>query len=197
MQKVNFIFAILRDNFDLWALIAAETSLNQRTVHVSKVSADGRDRSQDTSLTEGNERANALAKSLCQQQFQQHSDHSLCDVNCILAVQIHLVKSFVNRNLLAQPPDHDQIVDRALSKLKVSTIRKCTCPPSSRIRGKAPAPVLCRRTCLTTLVVGELERCFLNLLNSGAFVPNRIWDALEQQYPKFSQWMTHRTAVVA
>ena len=85
----------------MWTLKAAETSLNQRTVHLSKVSADGRDRSQDTSLTEGNERANALAKSLCQQQFQQHSDHSLCDVNCILAVQNHLVKSFVNRLLTA------------------------------------------------------------------------------------------------
>jgi len=46
------------------------------------------------------------------------------------------------------------------------------------------------------IVVGELERCFLNLLISGAFVPNRIWDALKQQYPKFNQWMTHRTAVV-
>ena len=31
------------------------------------------------------------------------------------------------------------------------------------------------------IVVGELERCFLNLLISGAFVPNRIWDALKQQ----------------
>ena len=69
-------------------------------------------------------------------------------------------------------------------------------PPSHRIRGKAPAPVLCLGTCLSTLVVGELERCFLNLLNSGAFVPNRIWDALKQQFPKFSQWMAHRAAVV-
>ena len=191
-------FSSLRswDNFDLWTLIAAETSLNHRTVHVSKVSAHGRDPSQDPGLTEGNEKADALAKSLCQRQFQQHSDHSVCDVNCILAVQIHLIKSFVNRNLLTQPPDHDQIVDRALSTLKVATARKCTCPPSRRIRGKAPAPVLCRGTCLTTLVVGELERCFLNLLNSGAFVPNRIWDALKQQYPKFNQWVTHRTAVV-
>lgn len=41
-----------------------------------------------------------------------------------------------------------------------------------------------------------MERCFLNLLNSGAFVANRIWDALKQQYPKFNQWVTHRTAVV-
>ena len=184
-------FSSLRswDNFDLWTLIAAETCLNHRTVHVSvsKVSAHGRDPSQDPGLTEGNEKADALAKSLCQRQFQQHSDHSVCDVNCILAVQIHLIKSFVNRNLLTQPPDHDQIVDRALSTLKVATARKCTCPPSRRIRGKAPAPVLCRGTCLTTLVVGELERCFLNLLNSGAFVPNRIWDALKQQYPKFIQ----------
>ena len=46
------------------------------------------------------------------------------------------------------------------------------------------------------IVVGELERCFLNLLISGALVPNRIWDALKQQYPKFNQWMTHGTAVV-
>ena len=43
------------------------------------------------------------------------TDHTLCDVNCILAVQIHLVKSFVGRNLLTQPPDHDQFVERALS----------------------------------------------------------------------------------
>jgi ribonuclease HI len=130
-------FSSLRswDNFDLWTLIAAETCLNHRTVHVSKVSAHGRDPSQDPGLTEGNEKADALAKSLCQRQFQQHSDHSVCDVNCILAVQIHLIKSFVNRNLLTQPPDHDQIVDRALSTLKVATARKCTCPPSRRIRG--------------------------------------------------------------
>ena len=147
-------------------------------------------------LTGGNEKADALAKSLCQRLFQQHSVcHSVCDVNCILAVQIHLIKSFVNRNFLTQPPDHDQIVDRARSKLKVATARKCNCPPSRRMRGKAPAPVLCRGTCLTTLVVGELERCFLNLLNSGAFVPNLIWDALKKQYPKFNQCVTHRTAV--
>ena len=145
------------DNLDLWTLIASEIRLNHRTVHVTKVSAHGK--------------ADALAKSLCQQQFQQHTDHTLCDVNCILAAQIHLVKSFVDRNLLTQPPDRDQFVERALSKLQVSTARKCTCPPSHRIRGKAPAPVLCRQTCLSALVAGELERCFLNLLNSGALFP--------------------------
>ena len=116
------------DNFDLWTLIASEIRLNHRTVHVTKVSAHGRGPSQETSLSEGNAKADALAKSLCQQQFQQHTDHTLCDVNCILAVQIHLVKSFVDRNLLTQPPDHDQFVERALSKLQVSTARKCTLP---------------------------------------------------------------------
>ena len=48
MQKVFFLRSW--EHFDLWTLKAAETSLNQRAVHLSKVSADGRDRSQDTSL---------------------------------------------------------------------------------------------------------------------------------------------------
>ena len=47
-----------------------------------------------------NEKADALAKSLCQEQFQQHSDHSLGDVNCILAVQIHFGQVFCGKELV-------------------------------------------------------------------------------------------------
>ena len=175
------------DNFDLWALIAQEYHSMPRPIIVRKVVAHGRDATQSTNLTMGNQHADGLAKKLASDLFKDASDSGFRSIRDIVVLQLHLVTVFVQHELFSQTPDDPEAVaDRFAYKLKASP--SCTCKPPRRILGKST--ILCRGLCNRSNLIVDVERSFLNLPRNRAEVPARVWEALRIKFPSLAQWLT-------
>ena len=121
------------DNFDLWVEVCRLASSHPGSVAIHKVSAHGRDRSQDPYLTEGNRQANDLAFDCAKQSFQQCATDILPEIKNAVRLQVHLISTFYMQSGNSPEEEREQASGTQDSR---GFTPRCSCVPGHRFRKK-------------------------------------------------------------
>ena len=159
-----------------------------------KVAAHGRCKNQNLDLSEGNRKADELAKACADQLFKDKLDDLTCKIAWVLDLQSHLIRQFCQNSSSAMLQEYGLDAECAEpSDVKVSPAQNCTCAPLKRIRKKRQVLGLCRGACARSLQTATVERALLNLLDRRAEIPNSMWALLGDRYPVFKGWISARS----
>ena len=92
------------DNLDGWESVCEAETRRLGTVTVLKVAAQARSKNQNPDLSEGNRKADELAKAYADQLFKDQLDDLTCKIAWVLDLQSHLIHQFCQKtsNIMLQ-----------------------------------------------------------------------------------------------
>ena len=172
------------ENPDLWDLFLHVARNHQGSIRFIKVKAhtDGKS-SQPSPLTEGNEAADALAKSTAKTLSSRLVADYMPSLHKAVELQVHLVTTLIKRSGVCELAPFDE-ADAPMTPLTTQTV--CTCKPLTRLFSKRPRK--CYKACHLighTVLVGEVEDKVLAVCRAGQAIPNHLMHCLRQRYVSF------------
>ena len=172
------------ENPDLWDLFLHVARNHHGSIRFIKVKAhtDGKS-SQPSTLTEGNEAADTLAKSTAKTLSSRLVADYMPFLHKAVELQVHLVTTLIKRSGVCELAPFDE-ADAPMTPLTTQTV--CTCKPLTRLFSKRPRK--CYKACHLighTVLVGEVEDKVLALCRAGQTIPDNLMQCLRQRYVSF------------
>ena len=169
------------DNADLWEKMGQVLARRQGTISLRKVKAHVSNHAQQCQyLTEGNSRADALAKSCAKEKLRVKISCFRDLISQAVGLQVHLVTTLMSRT---EHFAHDDL--ERFNSPRIRTATSCSCVPLRRVRSKISACTGACRVFSEVIKPGSVETSFLDILSSGNPIPENLRQTLAIHYIKF------------
>ena len=170
------------DNADLWEKMGQVLARRQGAISLRKVKAHVSNHAQQCQyLTEGNSRADALAKSCAKEKLRVKISCFRDLISQAVGLQVHLVTTLMSRT---EHFAHDDL--ERFNSPRIRTATSCSCVPLRRVRSKISACTGACRVFSEVIKPGSVETSFLDILSSGNPIPENLRQTLAIHYIKLS-----------